>query len=95
MELNSIVKKGSIVSVEHSIRSSYIVLKCGDILHPKNHALCKIQMYNDATKRLIPNPYCEWVCASNCILQSGSLLSEDDCEDDETDHEEGEEHQPR
>ena len=95
MELNSIVKKGSIVSVEHSKRSSYIVLKCGDILHPKHHALRKIQMYDGATKRHIPNPYCEWVCVSNCILQSGSLLPEDDCEDDETDNEEGEECQPR
>ena len=82
---NSVIKKDSIVTIEHSKTSSYIVLKSGYILHPSNHTLRKVQMYCTQTKILIPNPLGRWVCASKCILQEGSILFDENNDDDSCD----------
>ena len=67
------IRKDSVLTIEVSEKSTYMLLKNGDILHPKKHAVRKVQMYVTATGGIIPNPTGQWLQLNKCLLQTGSL----------------------
>ena len=85
-------KRNPILTIVDSEDTTYIRLRNGTTLYPKQHAVRKIKMFCGATENLIPNPLAQWTNLDKCILQSGSLASAeeeaDGYSDDEHDTEE-------
>jgi hypothetical protein len=83
--VNSAIKRDSIVTIENSKICTYIVLKSGDILHPTKHAIRKVKVYCSATQTHIPNPLGQWFRVDKCLMQNGSLNSEQHLENETSD----------
>ena len=83
--VNSVIKRDSIVTIENSKICTYIVLKSGDILHPTKHAIRKVKVYCSATQTHIPNPLGQWFRVDKCLMQNGSLNSEQHIESETSD----------
>jgi hypothetical protein len=83
--VDSAIKRDSIVTIENSKICTYIVLKSGDILHPTKHAIRKVKVYCSATQTLIPNPLGQWFRVDKCLMQNGSLNSEEHFDNETSD----------
>ena len=85
--VNSAIKRDSIVTIVNSNLSTYIVLKSGIILHQTKNVIrkVKVKVYCSVTQNLIPNPLGQCFCVDKCLMQNGSLNSEQHYEDEASD----------
>ena len=81
-----IITTAAIVAIQDNNDQQYILLDNGFVLRPHEHTVRKVKMYCGANGHLIPNHLAQWHDVHNCILQSGSLLSDEEITDEEMSH---------
>ena len=64
-ESNHQIRRSTVVVIKDSERSTFLVLTNGNILHPKEHTLHKVKMYDTTSKTSINNPYKSWSTLTN------------------------------
>ena len=80
------VTQSSIVTIGYDGKSGgYVILKKGTVLHPNEHSLRKIDLYDEFKQMFIPNPLTDWYQLDKYILTPGSINSDEDREHDEFD----------